>query len=371
MIPLEPDIGDEQGIKSVFIGRARELDALRATLTAPQQRVAIVQGLRGTGKTALLMAFHHQGAHLFPGGYESTYGFGPETPAEVAQRRLRLPVEDRALLVIDDADMMAPEARAALTRLLPANPNLRVLMAASEPLSLDVGTPEVIALPGFSQAEYFDLLSRRLSNVDPELVRRLWASTAGHALTGDLASRTISEHLLTWHQLLQAVEGSSRSPLFGPDGRRVEPSAPIPQPIVEAVSNVNTEIIEMLRRDPDRFYSLSPRKFEEIVADLLSQLGYAIELTPASGDGGFDMYAARNDGLGRFLYLVECKRYTPPSKVGVGVVRSLYGVVQQKRANAGIVATTSFFTKGAEALQQELAHQMQLRDYIALQKWLT
>lgn len=371
MSPFQPNLGDEHGIEAMFVGRTREIKALRATLTAPQQRVAIIQGLRGSGKTALLMMFHRQAHHLFPGGYESTYGFGPELPAEVACHRLPFPVEDRALLVIDDAHMMTPEAQANVAQLLSANPKLRLLMAASEPLSLDVGTPEVITLPGLSQAEYFDLLSRRLSNVDPEFVRRLWASTAGHALAGDLAGRTIRDNLLTWSQLFQALEGSSRSPIFGYDGQPVAPTAPIPPPIFLAVSNVNAEIIEMLRRDPSRFYSLSPRKFEEIVAELLSQLGYAIDLTPVSGDGGFDMYAARDDGLGRFLYLVECKRYTPPGKVGVQVVRSLYGVVQQKRANAGIIATTSFFTKGAKELQQELVYQMQLRDYLELQRWLT
>jgi len=144
----------------------------------------------------------------------------------------------------------------------------------------------------------------------------------------------------------------------------------LPRKIVVAVSEVNEELISMLRQDPRKLYSLSPRKFEEVVAELLSKLGYAVDLTPASADGGFDMYAARKDGLGRFLYLVECKRYAPSQKVGVQIVRSLYGVVQQKRANAGIIATTSFFTKGAKELQQQLQYQMHLQDYLVLQEWL-
>ncbi|MCE5319179.1 MAG: restriction endonuclease, partial [Parachlamydia sp.] len=117
-------------------------------------------------------------------------------------------------------------------------------------------------------------------------------------------------------------------------------------------------------------YSLDPRKFEELVAEMLSQRGYEITLTPPSKDGGLDMYAARKDDLGSFLYLVECKRYTPPTKVGVSIVRSLYGVVQQKQANGGIVVTSSFFTKGAKEFQENVPHQMHLRDYLALQKWL-
>jgi restriction system protein len=99
-------------------------------------------------------------------------------------------------------------------------------------------------------------------------------------------------------------------------------------------------------------------------------MGYDVELTPFSGDGGFDMYAAQNSALGRFLYLVECKRYLPPEKVGVQIVRQLYGVVELKQANAGIVATTSFFTRGAKELQQELGYRVHLADYLQLERWL-
>ena len=74
--------------------------------------------------------------------------------------------------------------------------------------------------------------------------------------------------------------------------------------------------------------------------------------------------------LGTFLFLVECKRYTPPRKVGVEVVRSLYGAVQQRKATAGIIATTSFFSGDATDFQRDIRHQISLRDYIEIKKWL-
>jgi restriction system protein len=117
-------------------------------------------------------------------------------------------------------------------------------------------------------------------------------------------------------------------------------------------------------------WRLPPRKFEEIVAEILCKQGFSIELTPASGDGGFDIYAARRDGLGSFLYLVECKRYVPPNKVGVEVVRSLYGVIQTQRATAGAIVTTSYFTAGAQEFQRQVQYQMHLHDYLVLQRWI-
>jgi restriction system protein len=56
--------------------------------------------------------------------------------------------------------------------------------------------------------------------------------------------------------------------------------------------------------------------------------------------------------------------------VGVEVVRELYGVVQVEKATAGIVATTSHFTKGAKDLQSQLSYQMSLKDYVDVQEWL-
>jgi restriction system protein len=81
------------------------------------------------------------------------------------------------------------------------------------------------------------------------------------------------------------------------------------------------------------------------------------------------MVASRAD-LGSFLYYVECKRYAPDHPVGVNLVRELYGVVQADRVTAGILATTSFFTRGAKEFQSEVAYQISLRDYFGIQDWL-
>ena len=82
------------------------------------------------------------------------------------------------------------------------------------------------------------------------------------------------------------------------------------------------------------------------------------------------MYAARKDRVGEFLFLVECKRYAPHHRVGVEIVRGLYGVVEMHKAHAGIVVTTSHFTKGAQEFQRSVGYRMFLRDYLHLQQWL-
>lgn len=137
------------------------------------------------------------------------------------------------------------------------------------------------------------------------------------------------------------------------------------------VKNLNSSILSDLSVHPSRFYELSPYQFEEVVADLLSGQGYSVTRTPSSHDGGFDMYAAKKDGLGEFLYLVECKRYSPSHRVGVDVVRSLRGVLSDRRATGAALVTTSFFTRGARAIQQTNEHRLKLHDYAILLEWLT
>lgn len=130
-------------------------------------------------------------------------------------------------------------------------------------------------------------------------------------------------------------------------------------------------LIKLLAKDPRLLYDLPPRKFEELVAELLCREGLHTCLTPSSNDRGRDILAFHETRLGKHLYLVECKRYRSDRPVGVTVVRQLYGVVTQERATAGLVITTSNFTKNAVAFRNTVEHQMSLKDYESLCDWLS
>ncbi len=136
------------------------------------------------------------------------------------------------------------------------------------------------------------------------------------------------------------------------------------------VSEVNDWMLNELSKNPTDLFKLSPRRFEELIAEVLMRKGYSVELTPETRDGGKDIYVARKDDLGSFLYLVECKHYEPTHKVGVSVIRDLYGVLSKEKATYGIVVTTSDFTKPAKDFQQDIKFQMSLKNFNSIQKWL-
>lgn len=82
------------------------------------------------------------------------------------------------------------------------------------------------------------------------------------------------------------------------------------------------------------------------------------------------IYVAKRTSFGNFLYVVECKKYSEHNKVGVNVLRSLYGVVQNEKVSSGIIVTSSYFTKNAISFYNNVRHQLQLNDYNNLQKWI-
>ena len=99
-------------------------------------------------------------------------------------------------------------------------------------------------------------------------------------------------------------------------------------------------------------------------------IGYSVELTPKGADGGVDIFATQKSGIGELLLIVDCKRYDSEKHVGVGMVRSLYGVAEQMGATKAMVATTSFFTRPAKEFQDKIKYRLALKDYNDLISWL-
>jgi len=144
----------------------------------------------------------------------------------------------------------------------------------------------------------------------------------------------------------------------------------VPQQIVISTQFINAKLMEELTKKPELMQSLTPRQFEEFVAELFFKEGFNVELTPERKDGGRDVIAVSHNELGTHLYIAECKRYSSNNPVGVEYVRSLYGVLEAERATHGIIATTSHFTKGAKDLSRDLKWRIGLKDYKSLIGWV-
>lgn len=93
---------------------------------------------------------------------------------------------------------------------------------------------------------------------------------------------------------------------------------------------------------------MSWREFEMLVGEAFRQQGYAVDEIGGNGpDGGIDLVLKK----GRETYLVQCKQWKA-LKVGVTVVRELYGVMAAQGAVGGFVVTSGQFTADAVAFAQ-------------------
>lgn len=134
--------------------------------------------------------------------------------------------------------------------------------------------------------------------------------------------------------------------------------------------SIKDELIAYFSKYPEKLYNLDPRKFEELVADLLRDMGLDVHLTPASRDGGVDIYAYVKHEVASFLMLVECKRWAADKAVGLPIVQRLYGVQQSQRANKSMIVTTSYFSSPAKEEAATYKGLMDLRDFEGLKSWL-
>ncbi|OGB32541.1 MAG: restriction endonuclease [Burkholderiales bacterium RIFCSPLOWO2_02_FULL_66_35] len=97
----------------------------------------------------------------------------------------------------------------------------------------------------------------------------------------------------------------------------------------------------------DALDGMSWREFEMLVGEGFRLQGYQVVETGGGGaDGGVDLVLTKPGKNGGEKFLVQCKQWRA-YKVGVDVVRELYGVMAAKGATGGFVVTSGRFTDEA------------------------
>ena len=95
----------------------------------------------------------------------------------------------------------------------------------------------------------------------------------------------------------------------------------------------------------DSIRLLDWKEFENLLGEYYRRKGYRVrENTRGGADGGVDLWLEQEGEL----YLIQCKQWRS-QRVGVEIVRELYGVMAAERAVGGSVVTSGSFTANAEA----------------------
>lgn len=136
------------------------------------------------------------------------------------------------------------------------------------------------------------------------------------------------------------------------------------------ITDIDTEVKQYFKKYPAKLYDIQPRKFEELIASIMKDMGFEVELTKATRDGGRDIIASIKNSLTDMLCYIECKRYAADNKIDVGIVRGVIGVHHLRKPAKSIIVTTSFFTKDAVEEAKIIENQIDLKDFNDLKEWL-
>ncbi len=101
-------------------------------------------------------------------------------------------------------------------------------------------------------------------------------------------------------------------------------------------------------RHLDTLLRLTPREFEETVADLFAPLGFRnIQIVGGASDLGVDVIGTDADGN---RVAIQCKRYRPDRDIDSAAVQAFMGGMVAHKAERGIIVTTSSFSAPARDL---------------------
>jgi restriction system protein len=140
-------------------------------------------------------------------------------------------------------------------------------------------------------------------------------------------------------------------------------------PVIIPVCLDFRRMIRDVQIKPRHLFTLTPRQFEEFVAEIWRNLGYETELTAKTRDNGRDVIAVKKAEV-NLRFIIECKRYSSSNRVGARLVRELYGVTMHEKANKGILATTSTFTNPARAFFDAHPWELEARDFDGVVEWV-
>jgi HJR/Mrr/RecB family endonuclease len=160
------------------------------------------------------------------------------------------------------------------------------------------------------------------------------------------------------------VRGISGAAVHDSDSRRIY------RPKI--LEHANHELMAYLRSKPEHVDNVHHRTFESIVAEVMRDKGYSVELTKHTRDGGYDVMCVKSDECGfPILLLIECKLFDLRRSVGLPMIDRVMGAVSRQGATGGIVVTNSRFTQSAwRRWEHRIGRDLHLVDRMELLEWL-
>ena len=350
---------------ATFVNRDAEMEFISEALTGKGPVLLQIHGLGGVGKTSLLLQYLYHAKMEYDVDWFDFYPNPPETLQYVREHISYSYSQETGTVVLDGAEALSgAETVSIVLELVRKLPQVSIIITSRYLADFD-GRLESrhkmrnLHLGPLSLQASIDLLSK-LSPAGSGEYSVLAKRSTGHPLTLRLIAGLTDSYDVA--EIERVLDGS----LYELERR----DAGLVKVVRPKIISASEHLVEALRQRPSEIDAITPRQFEGVVAELLRDMGWGVELTKETRDGGFDILATMNTGLGPMICLVEAKKYRKDRPVGVELVRSLYGTLVDHGANSSLLVTTSRFSGDAREFQAKHRYQVQLREYIDLVRWL-
>lgn len=150
------------------------------------------------------------------------------------------------------------------------------------------------------------------------------------------------------------ASGTAVSPTPAANDEKISPQEQLEQSHLTLVDALISDLVESLK-------SVTPLRFEQIVVDVITAMGYGGSRQEAgkaigrSGDEGIDGII-NEDRLGLDTIYLQAKRWENP--VGRPEIQKFVGALAGQQAHKGIFITTSSFTKEAEDYARKITQKV-------------
>lgn len=361
----------EGDYNSNFVGRKSELEWLDQHLYRRYSSFSplIITGSTGVGKTSLIKQWFSSRRISYTPLWLDLSSRTDETAlddliSQIHNQRESYKYERGLTVVIDGSDFWTlKQHEKAADRIFNYKVVSALIFIRQKPLKLS--RSQALHLEPFSSASALELLKKLLTTeLSDENLQNAAEVSRGIPLALSLLSRLIKG------ENVESVISTPDKPLYKLENYILVPKKEIIPVVKPVIVSANNSLISTLKKQPKDIYRLSPRDFEKLLADLLKDMGWDVELTKQTRDGGADILAYLNTGVGRLLCLVEAKHYREDRKIGVDLVRTLYGTLCDAQANSAMMVTTSTFTSDAKTFQQKHKYQLSLKDYADIVEWI-
>ncbi len=355
--------------KRTFTGRQRELKWLDEHLFRRNNSFIplVVHGPAGVGKTALvrywLSTKRYSGSPL----WLNTSDYNKDKLRNLIEEDRHTHLESSLIVIIDADSPWNDQQYENVTREVFNYKAVSSLIFISRH-SVNLKRYDELNLQPLDELDSIDLAFNLAPNLALELSVEDFTDAA-------VASKGYPLALTLLLSLIRkdgagSISDLLRQPLYELSGNILVPQKEILTVVPPIIFSANQRLVDSLKKQPADLHKLTPRNFEKLLAELLADMGWEVELTKQTRDGGTDILAYLNTDIGRLLCLVEAKHYRPDRKIGIDLVRTLYGTLCDAQANSAMLVTSSTFTADAREFQQKHQYQLTLRDYADIVNWI-